>query len=894
MDHANKDFLKQKLSELSRAHICWFASRCALRALPVLAHQGEQFPFWKDKTGINVFAVFRSVNTVLSINRPNTIELQKAVENAVKAALNAAADAAVLGSSPYASAASYAAAYSARTAIADTTAVAVDAAIRAADAAARTVAAFTSDSAASAYAAAHAANVADLNFLKTDSDTSSWPELWPVESHENWLRLYDDLLKALRLHNFSYWADEYLNWVKGIFTAEKLERCVYMPVATIEAGAEAMLDYLHATELVQMAEARVVFLGEGEAGKTSLIRRLHGEQIQEGELATPRVEIRRRLETIGGDDIRVHYWDFGGQVIMHATHQFFMREKSVYVIVLDARRCDSLEYWLDHIRVFAADAPTFIVLNKVDSLPTYMETRPSFDISKISRHYPSLVDTVYLMSCKTSAGLDDFATALREKVAENLALRKDMPKQWFEVKEALAEENKDFIPRAKFDEICRSQGVQGNSIETALRVLDILGVAIHFPKLCHSDVVLNPEWITKAIYFIIWASEKKKLDGKLDDISLKALIDEGRKNKTLDVSIPDNKCSFLLDLMAEFKLAFKSRTEKGQYCVPMLTQTMEPPHNIAREGGLRFIFLLPFLPPGLFYRFIAESGNELDGKLIWRSGAILSHDGSKVLVDYSDYQRHIAFYAHGPDAGKYLTILRQRLMRMMGESYRELDYDPFIITSDGDRINWRDMLVRYGEEGNAKVYAGGNKYEIIRIIQEQFGGVLDKIEESLKSELRLMCEKILEKGGIVINFNNTNTNTVGPNFNVEQKPTITVSVSNDIQSILRIDGELKEIDRLIRLYKENNAQEAIKHKNELIQLQHEISCLREDFAEFKAKPESGPTAVAEKAQLVERIRERWDKLAEISKQCYYIIGFGEKIDKIANWVGTIDWDKLLN
>jgi internalin A len=89
---------------------------------------------------------------------------------------------------------------------------------------------------------------------------------------------------------------------------------------------------------------------------------------------------------------------------MHATHQFFLREKSVYVIVLDIRRCDSLEYWLDHVRVFAPGAPTLIVLNKVDSLYTGMETRPPFDINKVRRRYPFVSDVVYLCHVQQQTG----------------------------------------------------------------------------------------------------------------------------------------------------------------------------------------------------------------------------------------------------------------------------------------------------------------------------------------------------------------------------------------------------------------------------------------------------------------------------------------------------------
>jgi GTPase SAR1 family protein len=42
-------------------------------------------------------------------------------------------------------------------------------------------------------------------------------------------------------------------------------------------------------------------------------------------------------------------WDFGGQEIMHGTHQFFLSHRSLYLVVLDGRHDrakQDAEYWL--------------------------------------------------------------------------------------------------------------------------------------------------------------------------------------------------------------------------------------------------------------------------------------------------------------------------------------------------------------------------------------------------------------------------------------------------------------------------------------------------------------------------------------------------------------------
>ena len=48
---------------------------------------------------------------------------------------------------------------------------------------------------------------------------------------------------------------------------------------------------------------------------------------------TERIERQEWKIGSGDDEIRLNMWDFGGQEIMHATHQFFLTKRSLYVLV---------------------------------------------------------------------------------------------------------------------------------------------------------------------------------------------------------------------------------------------------------------------------------------------------------------------------------------------------------------------------------------------------------------------------------------------------------------------------------------------------------------------------------------------------------------------------------
>ena len=68
------------------------------------------------------------------------------------------------------------------------------------------------------------------------------------------------------------------------------------------------------------------------------------------------------------DNFILNIWDFGGQEIYHATHQFFLTRRSLYVVVLDTRKEDSdLHYWLEIIALLSDNSPTLIIKNEKEN-----------------------------------------------------------------------------------------------------------------------------------------------------------------------------------------------------------------------------------------------------------------------------------------------------------------------------------------------------------------------------------------------------------------------------------------------------------------------------------------------------------------------------------------------
>lgn len=116
------------------------------------------------------------------------------------------------------------------------------------------------------------------------------------------------------------------------------------------------------------------------------------------------------------ENVNLHIWDFGGQEIMHATHQFFLTGRGLYLLVLNGREGGEdvdIEYWLKLIESFGADSPVIVVLNKIQSHP--------FDLNRrgLEEKYPGRIRAFVRTDCEDGTGIEE----LRETILSETELR---------------------------------------------------------------------------------------------------------------------------------------------------------------------------------------------------------------------------------------------------------------------------------------------------------------------------------------------------------------------------------------------------------------------------------------------------------------------------------------
>ena len=141
------------------------------------------------------------------------------------------------------------------------------------------------------------------------------------------------------------------------------------PLEIAEKGIEAIRDYFNQVKQDSdyLYEAKLLIVGEAGAGKTTLAKKIQNPnyQLQE-EDSTKGIDVISWYFPYNKQrDFRINIWDFGGQEIYHATHQFFLTKRSLYVLVVDTRKEDTdFYYWLNIVELLSDNSPLLIIKNE--------------------------------------------------------------------------------------------------------------------------------------------------------------------------------------------------------------------------------------------------------------------------------------------------------------------------------------------------------------------------------------------------------------------------------------------------------------------------------------------------------------------------------------------------
>lgn len=585
------------------------------------------------------------------------------------------------------------------------------------------------------------------------------------------------------------------------------------PIEIVERGKDAIKPYfdsmLGGTE--ELNEAKIVFLGNGEVGKTSLMRALNEEAFDSDEETTHGINIQKYTVPINDKySVDASIWDFGGQQIMHATHQLFLSRRCVYVLVINDRKEDlhqeqKIDYWLQQVQTFGGSSKVIIIRNKAD-----MFTFNNIPEGKLKEKYPNLV-AIESFSCKTKENIKRVRDLINQQVRQ-LPMRKVMLAQnWIQVKDkikALSHE-KDHLPLSQFSDICNEHGVTDYEAQMTLRnLLHDLSVVIAFEELDGFDMgILSPHWITDGIYTLINSKLLEKTKGYIKLPTVQRELDKEYPGKYT------NKARFIVESMIQFELCHPvGSSNSGTYLVPNLLPKEIKSKKIQLTGcTIRFIFKYEnLLPPSIIPNLLVRMSHQIADDKRWRTGAIMTDSDLNVQAIVEEYtvERELRIVVSGQRARDYFAVIRHEIRKLNEPNTKALGVKELVPLNveSSEFVDYEELI---GLEVMGKsTYTSGKLMDEFPVSQ-----LLSGIESREETEYSVAKQREdihvkVKVESAPINIHNTNTNNVSSEQSQVTTQHQQVEIKVDIKSLkgtadyviddLKADAEYEIVDEIDR------------------------------------------------------------------------------------------------
>jgi internalin A len=505
-----------------------------------------------------------------------------------------------------------------------------------------------------------------------------------------------------------------------------------------------------------LSEAKLILVGQGGVGKTSLVNKLTTGSFDHGELSTDGIAITDWSCVLStGQAVAIHIWDFGGQEMMHATHRFFLTTRSVYLLVLDRRMGEpdlQADYWFRMIRTYGGpDAPVIVVLHKQRGGP--------FDVNR--ERWCQLHGTglrFVCTDCDDDESIGRLTQEIRLQVDGLRSVKEPFPLRWFAIKTHLAGMKTDFIEYRDYQQLCKTQGVVSDSDQRLLAgFLHDLGIVLQYvndPRLRFA-YVLRPQWVTEGIYALLHAPAAS--DGVLTLAQARSALD-GKKYS-------DEAVHFLLALLETFELSFAMNDSLGRVLIPQLLADRQPASatEFSPEECLNFGYQYVAIPEGLMPRLIVRTHHLSKSGERWKSGVILRHrNGCRALVRTEVAARQVRVHVEGPsdDRRELLGVIRHNC-DVIHEEFR-VEGRELVFAKDAPNREFSvadlETLREAGEAAATLVDAG-------KVVRQEIGSILEDVTTSKLVPLRIFVSyahaderqmevlrkglKVMERNGLI-------------------------------------------------------------------------------------------------------------------------------------------------
>src|SRR6266702_1230030 len=437
------------------------------------------------------------------------------------------------------------------------------------------------------------------------------------------------------------------------------------PPEIVARGTADILSFLRELQESSIIryESKLLLVGEGGTGKSSLLRALRNDTFDSNLSTTHGIEVDRLQLSSPHHEIILNTWDFGGQQIYHATHQFFLTKRSLYMVVWNARlgvEQGRLDYWLETIKAHAPNAPVLLIATHID------ERMPDLNYQLYKDSYPQIVG-ILSVSNKNGQGIVELKTTLADQALRLPLMGQPWPEKWLSAEKVLSARPEHHIDAETYAHCCSTCEVETEVAKGSLgNYLHDLGKILYFRDdfVLSNLVVLKPNWVTKAISRVLDDEATSKKQGILlhsDLPQIWAVDEEGQPYES-------HLYPIFLRLMERFYLSYQIEADSlgdhsNSSLIPQLLP-YQPPTGLSMwpksppEGQtqVEMVYRFDFLPPGIMSWFIVRT-HRFSQDLHWREGVLLAYEGHQARAELNPMQRELRLLVQGPLPQNFFTIL---------------------------------------------------------------------------------------------------------------------------------------------------------------------------------------------------------------------------------------------
>lgn len=435
-------------------------------------------------------------------------------------------------------------------------------------------------------------------------------------------------------------------------------------------------------EREQIYEAKLLFVGEGNVGQSSLLGALLGEPFVSDRPTTHGIEIRPLVvdhPRFRGVPIKLNCWDFGGQAVYRVTHQFFFSQRALYLLVWRPREgveLNDVEGWIRRIRLRAGlDARVLVVASHCQS----DDRIPRIDEPGFRERFGPTVAGFFEIDSKTGFGIEALRAAICEAAAKLPHMGEPFSTAWRSARAHVMRSTRAHIRFSSFARTCRRYHVSTEASLTLAKLMHDLGDIVYFPDdaALQEMVVLKPEWLTKAIGFVLEDGVTNREAGVLKHERLGVLWSDPRRKAS--ECYAERLHPYFLRLMEKFDVSY--RIDEETSLVGQLVPASRPDgipwtRHDPRSPDMAELALVCRVeedPPGLVPWLIVRNHRYNAARLHWQNGVFLQDaEHGQCLIELIDRELWISVRATYP--AHLMSLLSDSVTHLIQQRWPGLRY----------------------------------------------------------------------------------------------------------------------------------------------------------------------------------------------------------------------------